>query len=1090
MLCPNCQFENPENFKFCGQCGTPLVFPVPQNRANDIAPLPARYNDDIDSEKAERRQLTVMFSDLVGSTALASRLDPEDLRNLLRAYQETCGRVINLYDGYIAQYLGDGVLIYFGYPRAHEDDARRAVRTGLEIIEEITALNVRLQAQYGVKLDVRIGIHTGLAVVGTIGSDKKREALALGETPNVAARMQSLAAPNAVIISASTYRLVRGYFECEDAGTHEMKGIAQAVACYRVLRWTRAQSRLDVVTGAGLTPLIGKTQEIEILLEAWKKVQHSQGQTVLLQGEAGIGKSRLTRALKEELGAAAEVLECQCSPYHQNSTWNPIIDLLQRLLDFQRDEPNDQKLQKLENLFVELGIKPDLVVPPFATLLSLPVGERYAGRTNAPERERQMRLSGFSNFLLRRACVRPVLLIVEDLHWADPSTLELLGMLAEKCVRARVLLLMTARPIFQPPWPSSQYRQIRLNRLNSEEVGLMLAELTHDKRLPQEVADQIVLKTDGVPLFVEELTKMILESSYMVEHEDRYEVAGPLPAIAIPATLHDSLMARLDRLAAVKEVAQVAAVIGREFSFDLLGAVWAHDENTLRDALARLLKAELFLQQGELPQEKYSFKHALIQDAAYESLLKSKRQFYHRRIAQVMTQQFLDSIKNQPELMAYHYTEAGMAETAIEYWLWAGQQAIAKSAHLEAAGHLRKGLELLKQLPGSAQRDQHELSLLSTLGVTLVASRGYAAPEAEQVYARAWQLCEQIQDTMHRQAVLLGLWQSALVRTDLNLALELAGKLMRLARETDDETALLSAHLTSGISLFYCGDLIASREQLEYAHRLYLRDRLSLDASMFGQDPGVVCLVFLATVLWFLGYPAQAWEKMELALSLAEALDHQFTRAFAMSFAGELLILLGEISAAEKQIDALLALAREQNFPFWLASGTAGKGRILLLKGRMAQGISYVEKAVASFRNTGSTLGRAGALAYLAEEYCKLGKIETGVMLWEEAQALLVQQEENAHRAELLRVHGKILQAQNRLDEAEVSFQQALEFARTQSAKAWELRAAMDLGHLWLTQGQRERTRTLLSEVYNWFSEGFGTKDLREAKTLLDELGR
>ena len=1092
MLCPNCKFDNPENFKYCGQCGTPLVSRPLTGRGIDSVspPGPAGHSENKNEpEQAERRQLTVIFCDLVGSTELSSRLDPEDLRNILRAYHETCGRVINSYEGYIAQYLGDGVLIYFGYPAAHEDDAQRAVHTGLEILGETIVLNARLQAPYGVKLEVRIGIHTGLVVVGAMGNEEKREALALGETPNVAARLQTLAAPNTVIISASTHRLVRGFFDCEDAGAHHLKGLGHALQCYRVLRRSDAQSRLDAVAHLSLTPLIGKAQEIEMLTNCWQRVQHANGQAIVLQGEAGIGKSRLIRAFKDEIGTAGEIWQCHCSPFHQNSAFYPVIDLLQRLSLFQRDDASDQKLRKLEGIFAELGFKLDSIVPPFAALLSLPLGEGYAAGTPAPEREKQKFFAGFCSFVARKSCLKPLLLIIEDLHWADPSTLELLGLLQEKCASARVFVLMTARPVFQPSWRSLSPDQIiTLNRLNAGEVRLMLSELTHEKRLPEEVASQIIAKTDGVPLFVEELTKMILESSYVIERDDHYEMAGPLPAIAIPTTLQDSLMARLDRLAAVKEVAQVAAVIGRAFNFEVLRAVWPHDENSLRESLARLLKAELLLQQGEPPREEYSFKHALIQDAAYESLLKSKRQFYHHRIAQVITKQFLDSVKNQPELMAHHYTEAGMAETAIEYWLWAGQQAIAKSAHVEAAVHLRKGLALLQQLPASPPRDLHELGLLSTLGVTLVAGRGYAAPDVAEAYTRAWQLCEQLHETRYSLPVLLGLWQSALLRASLRQALALAGKLMQLAQQTGDETTLLTAHLCAGVSRYYHGDSLAARAHLENAYCLYQPERLNLDASIFGQDPGVVGLVYLGYALWHLGYPEQAREKLEQALALAESLEHQFTRAFALSFSSAMLILCGDIAAAEKRVETLLALAREQNFPFWLAFGVSNKGQILGLKGRSAQAIVQIEKAVAAFEMTGSSLGRGGALAYLAEEYCKVGNIEKALAVWQEAERRLSQGEENAHRAELLRVHGVILQAQNRMTEAEAAFQQALECAREQSAKAWELRAAVDLARLWFKQNQRERAFALLSKIYHWFGEGHATKDLREAEALLKEL--
>src|SRR5215831_12620676 len=673
-----------------GEAGTP---PAAQADAPSLQGEPR--DDERRYPEAERRQLTVLFCDLVDSTVLTSQLDPEELREVVRAYQETCAKVIARFDGHIAQYLGDGLLVYFGYPLAHEDDAQRAVRAGLGIIEALGQLNIRLSQERGVHLAVRLGIHTGLVVVGDMGGGTRQEQLALGETPNLAARLQGIAAPDTLVISAATLQLLGGFFACQSSGTQSLKGIAQPLEVYQVLYESTARSRLDAAGSTGLTPLVGRDQEVRLLRERWAQVKDGLGQVVLLSGEAGIGKSRLVQMLKEHVAAEPQawLTPCQCSPYHQNTALYPMIDLLERVaLHFDRDESPQHKLSKLEGFLVQYGLPLAEAVPLFAALLSLPLTAEYAPLSVSPEQQKQKLLHAFLTILLRVAAQQPLLFVLEDLHWVDPSTLELLNLLVDQGPTARILALLTFRPDFSPPWTGrSHLTQVTLPRLPRRQAAEMTDRVAHGKVLPLEVVEQVVAKTDGVPLFVEELTKMVLESGLLQEREGRYELTGPLPPLAIPTTLHDSLMARLDRLATVKGLAQLGATLGREFSYELLQAVSPWDEATVQQGLSQLVEAEFLYQQGLPPQATYLFKHALIQDAAYQSLLRSTRQQYHQRVAQVLETRFPELCETQPELLAQHYTEAGVLAPAVPYWQRAGQRAIERSANVEAIGHLTKG---------------------------------------------------------------------------------------------------------------------------------------------------------------------------------------------------------------------------------------------------------------------------------------------------------------------------------------------------------------------------------------------------------------
>jgi TOMM system kinase/cyclase fusion protein len=1044
--------------------------------------------------EAERRQLTVLFCDVVDSTVLASRLDPEELREVVRAYQEACSKVIARFDGHIAQYLGDGLLVYFGYPLAHEDDAQRAVRAGLGIVEAIGQLNTRLGEERGVQLAVRLGIHTGLVVVGEVGGGTRQEQLALGETPNLAARLQGIAAPNTLVISAATLQLLGGFFACQALGTRPVKGFAQPLEVYQVLYESMARSRLEAAGSTGLTPLVGREQEVALLLERWAQVKDGLGQVVLLSGEAGIGKSRLVQVLKEHVAAEPQawLTPCQCSPYYQNTALYPLIDLLERVvLRFAREESLPQKRSKLEGFVVQYGLPLAEAIPLFAALLSLPLTADYAPLTMSPEQQKQQTLQALLTILLRRAAQQPVLFVMEDLHWIDPSTRELLSLLVDQGPTARILVLLTFRPDFPPPWTGrSHLTQVTLPRLPRRQAVEMTSQVAHRKALPPEVVEQVVAKTDGVPLFVEELTKMVLESGLLQEREERYELRGPLPPLAIPATLHDSLMARLDRLATVKGLAQLEATLGREFSYELLQAVSPWDEGTLRCGLQQLVEAEFLYQQGLPPQATYLFKHALIQEAAYQSLLRRTRQRHHQHIAQVLEARFPALCEMQPELLAHHSTEAGLHEQAIGYWQKAGQRASERSANLEAIGHLTTGLEVLKTLPDTPERTQHELTLHTALGVPLRATKGLGAPEVGQVYARARELCQQVEETPQLVPVLRGLWEFYELQGALTTARELGEQLLTLAQRVHAVEFLLVAHNVLGDTLLWLGEFAGARAHLEQGMALYTLQQHRAHAFLYGYDSGVHGLALGALALWHLGYPEQALRRIHDALTLAQELSHPFSLAFALDFAAYLHQLRREGQAAQERAAAIIALSTDQGFPFWGACGTILRGWALAEQGQSAEGIAQMCQGIAALRATGAELQRPYCLALLAEAYGQAGQADEGLRVLAEALTAVHTTGERQHEAELYRLKGELLLKQDVPDEqeAESCFCRAVDVARQQQAKSFELRAAMSLSRLWQPQGKSAEARQLLEPIYGWFTEGFDTADLQDAKTLLEAL--
>jgi predicted ATPase/class 3 adenylate cyclase len=1036
--------------------------------------------------------LTVQFIDLVGSTTLSQQLDPEDYHARVVAYQTACEQVIARYEGHIAQYLGDGVLVYFGYPTAHEDDAVRAVRSGLEIVAAVG------QLKFTPLLHVRIGIHTGPVMVGEIGAGERTERLALGETPNIAARVQGHAAPNEVLVSATTFRLMHGLFATEGRGPQELKGISTPMTLYRVVGESTAQSRVEAAVQMGLTPLAGRVEELALLQRRWDQAKAGAGQVVLLSGEPGIGKSRLVQELKEHVSAeGATRIEFRCSPYHQNSALYPIIDHLQRLLQFARDDTSATKLQKLQHRLSLYRFSQVDTVPLLAALLSLPHPVEYSPLTMSPQKQKEKTQAALVAWLAEEAEQAAVFCAWEDLHWADPSTLEVLTLLLDQVPTTRLLTLLIFRPEFRLPWSNrSHLSQITLGRLGRPYVEAMVERVTGGKTLPAEIVQQIVSKTDGVPLFVEELTKTVVESGLVRDEGDRYVGAhggAPIPPLAIPATLQDSLMARLDRLAPVKEIAQLGATLGREFSYEVLQAVSPIDEGSLQQGLRQLVEVELLYQRGLPPQATYLFKHALIQDTAYQSLLKSKRQQYHQKIAQVLAEQFPDTNEAQPELLAHHYTEANLLAQAIPFWQQAGQKAIRRSANVEASSHLTKGLELLKTLPDTPEHAQQELTLQLALAAPLMATKGWAHPEVARRYSRARELCQQVGETPQLFPALWGQWGFYFIGGELHTARELGEQLLRISQSVQDPALLVEGHHALWPALFFLGEFALTRAHLEQGIALYDSQQHGSRAFFYGgHDPGVCCQDFWALTLCSLGYPDQALKRVREALTLAQELSHPLSLAVALYYAARIHQARWERQEAQEQAETLIALSREQGFALTLGWGIIYRGWALAEQGQVEEGITQIRQGLIAYRATGAEVARPHFLALLAEACGKGRQIEEGLNALAEALAIVHKNGEREYEAELYRLKGELLRAHDghkgKIDDVEQYFLQALAVARHQQAKSLELRAATSCARLWQHQGKQKEAHAMLADIYNWFTEGLDTKDLQEAKALLEEL--
>jgi class 3 adenylate cyclase/predicted ATPase len=995
--------------------------------------------------------LTVLFCDIVGSMTLSSQLDPEDLREVIGGYQQACAHIVQRHEGHIAQYLGDGILVYFGYPIAHEDDARRAVKAGLQIVAAVHVLAEEWRKRHGIDVRVRAGVHTGLVVVGEVGAGSRREQLAVGETPNIAARVQGVAEPDTVLVSQTTQRLTKGYFIWASAGVHALKGLESPIALHRALGETGAEGRLEAADAATLTPFVGRADESALLLTEWGRAKAGVRHTVMIRGDAGIGKSRHVRELVVRLAIdAPDVLVCRCSAYHQGSAFHPIIDLVERRLGLTAAMTHAAKLEQLQLRVKALRIAdPDEATALIAALISLPVPEALALKVT-PQRQRRRTIETLCEIVEALASTGPVLFIVEDLHWVDPSTRDLLDELVRRSAAARLMVVLTARSDYAPSWSEpSAVRELDLVRLDEAAARAIIGSITAGRVLPDAVVARIIDRAEGIPLYVEEITKAVLESGALVAQEGRYELAGAVPDRLIPDTVLDMLLARIDRLGPGKSVAQFASAIGREFTYELLRAITNATDDELHFALDRLVGAEVLFKSGEMPNARFTFKHALIQDAAYQSLLRTKRQDIHGKIARALVEQFPDTVATRPEIPAHHLTASGRAAEAIPYWQKAGERAAQRSANFEAASHLTTALELAKGLPDGAEKVQFELALQITLGPILMATRGYANPDVAVTYQRAREICVAIGDTPQIVPVLFGLWAYYVVRGDLNTARDLCEQILRLVHGAEDSGILLEAHVVFGVTLYFIGDLPAARQHLESATTLYDPAQHRVHALIFGQEPGMASNIYLAKTLAVMGDAAGAERHRVAAATIARETDHHHTSAFCMVYETVVKHLARDTDATIAIADRTIALSDEQGFPIWKAGAQVLKGFALTERGELTTGIALMRTGIDGWTATGSNLYTPYWLGLLSQAERAAGESAHAHDDIERALRLEKDGEEGVTLAELHRLHAQAAIAGGDTSSSPRSeLETAIAVARTQGAGLWEARATATLASL------------------------------------------
>jgi class 3 adenylate cyclase/predicted ATPase len=1045
-------------------------------------------------DAAERRQLTVMFCDLVGSTALAARLDPEDMRGIIAAYDTCCANLIERNGGYVAKYLGDGVLAYFGYPQAHEHDAERAVRAGLAVVDAAPKLETHAETP----LQVRVGIATGIVVVGDLmGSGESQERGVVGDTPNLAARLQRIAEPGCVVIAEGTRKLLGELFELVDLGPQKLKGVVGTTRAFAALRESSQANRFEALHPRGLTALVGREAECELLLRRWAKAKAGEGQVALISGEAGIGKSRLTAEFLERLpGEPHTRLRYFCSPQHTDSALYPIIGHIERAAKLAREDDAKTRLDKLEVVLARSSMsREDAAL--MAEMLSIPNDGRYPPPDLAPHQRREKTLAALIRRIEGIARQTPVLMVYEDVHWADPSSLEAIGRLVDKIEALPLLLFVTFRPEFVPPWVGRPHMTaLTINRLAPCEVLALIDRVAGDRPLAENLRQDIVERADGIPLFVEEMTKAVLEA----EGEGvaaRAIASIPSPALAVPASLHASLMARLDRLGPAKGVAQIGAAIGREFSHALLASVARETEPELAASLDRLLQSGLVSREGTPPHATYLFKHALVQDAAYGTLLRESRRALHARIAEALESQFPDVAESRPELLALHCTEAALIEKAAGLWGKAGRQSLARSALKEAAAHLTHGLAQIATLPSTPASRREQIALQVGLVNAIMQTKGYAAPETkeslEQARAfieRAAALGEPLEDPLALFLILYGIWSLNYVAFNEDAVHELAAQFLALARKHGGTVPIMIGHRLVGCSLLSNGDIRASRAHFDHAISLYNPTEHRQVAARFVPDFRMMTLSWRALTTWMLGYPQAALADADGALAVARELDHAVDLMFALIGTQPTRIQLGNYAAAKALLDEGIAIADEKGALFWKAMGTMFQGCMFALAGEAAKAVSSIASAIAAYRSTGATLFMPLYLMHLAKAHADLRQFDDARRCISEAERTAQASGDKWLEADIHRISGEVtlLSPERDAAKAQSHFERALEIARAQQARSWELRAATSLARLWRDQGRQVEAYDLLAPVYGWFTEGFDTLDLKEARALLEEL--
>jgi class 3 adenylate cyclase/predicted ATPase/predicted Ser/Thr protein kinase len=1062
-------------------------------RAEALTPPSSRRR----AREAERRQVTLLVCgcDLFASETYLERLDAEDQSRVLRAFQQACEQPVSRFEGTVVQCNEQGLLACFGYPIAYENAARRAARTGLGILENMTILGEQLRREHALELRAWVGIHTGPAVVESAGNSISL----VGEARNVAVRLEEVAAPGALICTDATRRLIENRFQCTGLGPQKLKGVAQAVELFRIEGISNRGGLLDAAPPAELTPLTGRDHEFSLLKGRWEQVREGASPVIVLTGEPGLGKSRLVHALKEHVeeqaaaltstkpsasdrhGSTLSVIEWRCSPHFQNTSLYPASEFFERFLDFTSEEAPATRLEKLIHHLGEYGLARPNLAPLFAALLSLPMSDRFPALGLSPIREREETFRALEGWLGAFANRRPILFIVEDLHWADASTLEFLGSPISEGTGGPFLTLLTARPEFHPPWPAVASQTIlALNRLTRDQAKEMIQKKA-GSALPEALIDQVYQRAGGVPLFIEEFTKVLQAGG------------GAALSHEIPDTLQDLIMARVDRVEGDREIAQLAAVLGREFNHELLAAVAKLDPPTLIAEMRELVQAGIICQRGRPPNCLYIFKHALLQDALYNSLVKARRQQIHRRVSEVLEAEFGELlIETRPELLAHHFSEAGLPEKAIPYWLQAGLRSRERSAEVEAIGQLTRGLALIKGLAESPGRDARELELLGPLGTAYIAARGYAAPEVGPLFQRARELCERVGQPPQLFAMMLGIWEWHTVRADLRLCVDLAREGMEFATRRNDPGMLMEALFMAGETRLYRGEFAAARDCFATAVTRYDdRERTKHWAIHTGHNAGITQRSNLAVALWHLGYADQALQANEEMRQLAREIGHPFSLAYALHHTAWLCQycrLGAEVQAAAEEE---IAIATAQGFALWQATGTFFKGAGLLLQRERSEGLPLLFRGLAIFRASGAELTLPCQLCIVGEACLLTGRFQDARRALREGIVLAEKNDERCQEAELHRLLGEVALAESpELDPAaEGFFRQAIATARRQQSKAWELRATMSLARLWQRQGRPEAARGTLAPLYASFKEGLTTPDLVDARALLENLG-
>jgi DNA-binding winged helix-turn-helix (wHTH) protein/tetratricopeptide (TPR) repeat protein len=1062
--------------------GYRFIGPVVSEAQADATSTPQAETASASEPDAEQRQIAVLSCELIGDLARADGGGLEELRAAVGDFRRRVAETAQRHGGRVVGRVGNAEFVLFGYPEAHEDDAEQAVRAALEL----SAARIAAGSDADPPLRCRVGLATGMAIIDDAGRGGWPADLGIiGNTPNLAGQLRQSAQPGTVVIEPSTRRLIGNQFECRDLGNIDT---GEALPIWQVVVASHGESRFEALRQGTRTPLVGRDEEIELLLRRWERAKVGDGQVVLISGEAGVGKSRITVELASRLRSEPHLhYRYSCSPSYQDSALFPFISQLAQAAEFAHHDAPATKLAKLET-FLAPGALSGEDVALLVDLLSLPASDQHPLPDLTPQRKRERLREALMQQLQNAARQHPLVLVFEDAHWIDPTSRELLELIIERVRRLPVLLMVTFRPDFQAPWIGQPHvSALNVSRLDRREGMALVAQIAR-KALPDEVAAQLVERTDGVPLFVEELTKTVLESGLLREEADRYVLVRALSSFAIPTSLRASLLARLDRLASVRRVAQIGAVIGREFSYSLLHAVSQLAEEELQGSLDRLVAAELVFPRGRPPDATYTFKHALVQDAVRGTLLRGARRQLHARIAKVLEFESPEMMDTQPEVFAQHYAEAGLVEKSVAFWGKAGDHSVARSATAEAAAQYQQGLDQLTLLPDTPERQQRELVFLKGLGAALQSTKGYGASETGEIFARARKLWEQLGSRSEFLQIPYGQSRHYMARGELDRALWLAEDLLRLGLQRADSAGLVLGHLACGRTLFIGGMLAPARSHLEEVLVPYEPIAHHSLADQTGTHLHVVAQAHLAIVLFALGFPDQAMAQTSAAIAEARRLAHPPSLAASLTLTNILLSLIGDDEPLGERASKLVAMATEQGFAFRRAMRTISRGWLKVKNGDAAEGISLLRRGLAAYRATGAEVWVPHYLTLVARACQITEEIEQSFALLDEAFQIVERTGERWFVAELHRHKGELLLQQGHAEAAEELYCKALDISREQEARLWELRAAVSLAQLRRDQGRHAEARDLLAPIYGWFAEGFGTTDLKEAAVLLAEL--